>query len=578
MTIDKDSSKQYTSTPVSSSSLPGTAEITDPTTTDGAKHNHHEAKQPSAPKGMRFWLIFMGLCLAGFVSSTDATIIFVALPTIVRDINGQGEYIWLGNAYVLATTAIQPLYGQLSNIFGRRYPMIAAVALFALGSGIAGGAASSAMFIAGRLVQGLGAGGMIMLIDLIVCDLVPLRERSTYLGAVLGACALGTIIGPVIGGAIVSRTTWKWVFWINLPVCAVTLAVMVPFLRVTWKRSPTWKHSLARIDHLGNAIFIASVTSTLLGLIQGGVVYPWGSWHTIVPIILGFLGLGLFFVQQAYCKEPIMPLRLFAHRTSGTAYFLNFIISVLLEWCIYVLPLYFQSQRAALALTAGIDILPINAFMVPSAGIAGALLTKIGKYKPFHWVGFAILTIACGLFSTLTATSSTAAWVWFEIIAAIGIGFPLTTQLPAIQAVLPESDTAVSTSTYSFIRSYGFVWGTTIPSIVFNSRIDALLDRIDDPSVQGALANGGAYGYANNVQTLRGSTLEQTLGVYAAALRIVWFCGLAFSLVGFVFVFLEKHVEMRVTLDTEFGLKQKKQEKSIDQDTGHQEPQGELLA
>ena len=520
-------------------------------------------EEPSVSKPLRFWLIFAGLCLAGFISATDSTIIFTALPTIARDINGQAEYIWLGNAYVLASTAVQPLYGQLSNIFGRRYPMITSIALFALGSGIAGGANTAAMFIAGRLVQGLGAGGMIMLIDLIVCDLVPLRERSTYLGSVLGACALGTLVGPVIGGAIVSKTTWKWAFWINLPICTLTLAVMIPFLRVSWNRSPTWKLSLARIDYVGNAIFIASVTSILLGLVQGGIVQPWNSWRIILPIVLGFLGLGLFFAQQASCKEPTMPLRLFAHRTSATVYFLDFIISILLQWCVYVLPIYFQSELAASPLISGINILPLNAFMIPGAAVAGALLTKFGKFKPFHWIGFAILAIGCGLFSTLTATSSQAAWVCFQILAAIGIGFPLTTQLPAIQAVLSESDTAVSTSTYSFIRSFGFVWGATIPSIVFNSRINVLLDRIDDPTVRDALADGGAYGYVNNVKALSGQTLEQTLDVYASAIRIVWLVGLAFSLVGFMFVFVEKHVEMRVTLDTEFGLEQQKQEKPV---------------
>ena len=520
-------------------------------------------EKPNGSKNLRFWLVFAGLCLAGFVSATDSTIIFTALPTIARDINGQADYIWLGNAYVLASTAIQPLYGQLSNIFGRRYPMITSVALFALGSGIAGGANTSAMFIAGRLVQGLGAGGMIMLIDLIVCDLVPLRERSTYLGSVLGACALGTLIGPVIGGAIVSKTTWKWAFWINLPICALTLAVMIPFLRVSWNRSPTWKLSLARIDYVGNAIFIASVTSILLGLIQGGIVYPWSSWRTILPIVLGFLGWILFFAQQASCKEPTMPLRLFAHRTSATVYFLDFIISILLQWCVYVLPVYFQSELAASPLISGINILPLNAFMIPGAAVAGALLTKLGKFKPFHWAGFAVLAAACGLFSTLTATSSQAAWVCFQILAAIGIGFPLTTQLPAIQAVLPESDTAVSTSTYSFIRSFGFVWGATIPSIVFNSRINAVLDRIDESTVRNALADGGAYGYVNNVKALSGQTLEQTLDVYASAIRVVWLVGMAFSLVGFLFVFVEKHVEMRVTLDTEFGLEQQKQEKRV---------------
>jgi hypothetical protein len=163
------------------------------------------------------------------------------------------------------------------------------------------------------------------------------------------------------------------------------------------------------------------------------------------------------------------------------------------------------------------------------------------------------------LFSTKTSTSTTAAWACFQVIAAVGIGFPLTTQLPPIQAVLPESNTAISTSTYAFIRSFGFVWGATIPSIVFNSGITRSLYLISDPDVRTALANGGAYYYANKVKFLTGVTLKQTLDVYASSLRTVWFVGLAFSLWGFVLLFVEEKVKMRVTLETEFGLEQKEQ-------------------
>jgi MFS family permease len=516
--------------------------------------------EPPSPKGLRFWLVFVALCLAGFLSATDASIIVTALPTISNDLGGgeEAQYIWLGNAYVFASTAIQPFYGQLSNIFGRRYPMLASVALFALGSGVAGGAHTPAMFIAGRLVQGLGGGGMVMLIDLIVCDLLPLRERSQYLGIVLGACAVGTLAGPVIGGALVSRASWRWAFWINLPVCALTLAAMAVFLRVSWQRSPSWAHALARIDYLGNTLFVGSITSILIALVQGGVVHPWGAWQTILPLVLGFAGWGAFFVQQGFCKEPTMPLRLFAHRTSASVSLQNFIVSVLLMWCIYVLPLYFQALLAASALDSGLDILPINAFMIPSGAVAGGLLTKTGRYKPLHWGGFAVLALSAGLFSTMSASTSTVAWAWFEILAGIGIGLPLTTQLPAIQAVLPESDTAISTSTYSFIRSFGFVWGATVPSIIFNGRVDALLASVGDPGVRAALAHGGAYSYALEVRHLPDPTRQQTLEVYAEALRVVWLGGLTFALAGFLLVFVEKHVDLRITLETEFGLEKEK--------------------
>ena len=400
-----------------------------------------------------------------------------------------------------------------------------------------------------------------MLIDLICCDLVPLRERSKYLGIALSTSALGTILGPVIGGAIVSSTSWRWVFYINLPISGLTLTIMVLFLRVTYKRSPTWKYAVARIDYIGNAVFIASITSLLLGLIMGGTVYPWKSWRTTLPIVLGVFGWALFHVHQAssICKEPTMPPQLFTNRTSFTALFLVFVGSMLLEWTVYVLPIYFQSVLGTTPLKSGINILPLNAFMIPSAAVAGALLTRFGKYKPFHWTGFALLTLSCGLFSILDSKTTKAEWIFFQIISGIAIGFPLTTTLPAIQAALPESYTATSTGTYALVRSFGFTWGITIPSVMFNNRINALLDldRINDPAVRAALVNGGAYAYAPMVSVLEGRARTQTFDVYSDALKTVWEVGIAFSLVGLVAVFAEKNIEMRTTLDTEFGLERK---------------------
>ncbi|KAI1347246.1 major facilitator superfamily domain-containing protein [Xylaria sp. FL0043] len=511
-------------------------------------------EEPGVTKGPRFWLVFVGLCFAGFISAVDINIIFTALPTISEDLGGTDDYTWLGNSYVLAVTSIQPLYGQLADIFGRRYPFIASIAIFALGSGIAGGSKTPSMFISGRLVQGLGGGGMIMLIDLIVCDLLPLRERSTYLGIVLGGSAIGSVIGPVIGGAVVTHSTWRWAFWLNLPVCAVTLAVVIPFFRAKAAKSLNLSKSLSRIDFFGNFIFIASVTSVLIGLVSGGVQSPWSSWRIVLPLVLGSLGLVAFFIQQSRCTKPIMPLRLFTHRTASVVYLQDFIVSIGLQWCVYVLPLYFQAVRATSALDAGINILPINAFMIPTGAVAGALLTRFGRYKPLHWLGFSVLSVSFALLSTLSESTPTVTWAWFEILAGIGIGLPLTTQLPAIQAVLPEPDAALSTSTYSFIRSFGFVWGATIPAVVFNGRVDANLGVVKDLTVRNALSHGGAYGFSVNVKNLSGETLRQTLYVYTSSLRIVWFVGFAILILGFLLVFGEKHVDLRVTLETEFGL------------------------
>ena len=204
--------------------------------TNGHNEGHVEEKPPEAAKphpaakqeessgqeeppvqlGISFWMVFVALCLAAFVAALDVTIVTTALPTIVKEIGGGGEYIWIANSYVLTSTAIQPFYGQTSNIFGRRWITILAVSLFILGSGISGGAVNVAMLIAGRCVQGLGSGGIMMLLDLIICDLLPLKERPKYVGIQMSVAGVGATLGPLIGGAIVQNLSWRWTFYINL--------------------------------------------------------------------------------------------------------------------------------------------------------------------------------------------------------------------------------------------------------------------------------------------------------------------------------------------------------------------------
>lgn len=407
----------------------------------------------------RFWLIYVSLCLVTFASSVDNTIVFTALPTITRTLGGGSDYVWIANSYVVASIAVQPLFGQVSNILGRRMPSLVVVALFALGSGIAGGANSVAMLIAGRTIQGIGCGGIFVLLDIIVCDLVPLRQRGKYLGPLLATGGLGSTLGPSVGGAL-TEANWRWVFYITLPFSGLTLVTMALFLHMHHVRDPSWKKNLVRIDLPGNALFIASVTAIVLGLTMGSTTFPWSSWHTIVPVVLGFLGWGLFHVYQAsrWCTEPTIPPRLFSNRTSAVGFLLSFLSGVLLEWITYWYPLYFQALLGKSPLISGVDTLPFNVFLMPAAGISGALMTKFGAYRPLHSAAYALLAIGLGLSSMLDSTSSTAEWVIFQIILALGLASTFVTLLPAIQAALPESDVATATATYS-----GFIWGVTIP-------------------------------------------------------------------------------------------------------------------
>ena len=476
---------------------------------------------PSVPHSWRFWCLFAALCLISFISAIDATIITTAPPTITREIGGEEQYVWIANSFVLASTAPQPLFAQVSNIFGRRNPMLNAIMLFTLGSGVAAGASSSAMLISGRTVQGLGTGGIYVLLDVIVCDLVPLRERGRYLGIMLSTAAIGTTVGPIIGGSV-AQVDWRWVFYLNLPVSAIAIIAVVLFLNVQYKRSPSWKHALARVDFLGNATFIPSIIAILLGLVLGGVKFRWDSYHIIVPLILEFLGWAAFHVYQAspICKEPSMPRRLFKNRTSGAGFILALISSMLLEAVAYFVPVYLQGVLGKSPFMAGVDFLPYTAAVVPFGIGAGIFLSQTGRYRPLPWSCFALNAIGSGLLSILDASSSKAAWAGFQVIAAGGTGIIMASILPAILATLPESDLAVATGTYSFVRSFGFVWGVTLPSIAFNGQFDRYLYRIDNATVRAVLADGAAYGYASGglIRELPITTRREVTEVYVDTL------------------------------------------------------------
>lgn len=243
------------------------------------------------------------------------------------------------------STAFTPLLGQIADAFGRRWLTISIVAIFALGSGISGGASSTRMLIAGRAIQGIGGGGIILMIEMIVCDLVPLRDRGKFMGVVFALCSIGASLGPFIGGAITQHATWRWVFYMNLPIAGVALVLHILFLHVNYNRDPSTAARLRRLDYTGNVVLLASVTAILVALTYGGSIYPWSSWRVLLPLLVGFAGLGLFiaYERSRWCVNPGMPIHLFKNRTSAAAFFLTFIHALYSVWVLYFLPVYFQA-------------------------------------------------------------------------------------------------------------------------------------------------------------------------------------------------------------------------------------------
>lgn len=441
--------------------------------------------------------------------------------------------------------------------------MISAIALFALGSGLCGGSTNTEMLIASRVVQGIGGGGINVMTEIIVADLVPLRERQKIMGVVFTAFAVGTFIGPIVGGAIVEHTSWRWVFYINLPLAGVALLLMVLFLRVQYDRVTSIRAKLKRVDFLGNAVLISSVISILLALTWGGILHAWSSWRTVVPLVLGFLGLGGFIWYQwsRWCVEPTMPWRLFSNRTAALTYLLSFLHGMNLYAVSLFLPVYFQAVLEASPEGSGVDLLPSVIPMVPFAILGGIFISMTGKYKPLLIAGFVPIAVGVGLFSTLTDKSSTAIWVIFQIILAAGSGIALIATLPAILASLPESDVATATATWAFLRSFGSIWGVSIPSTVFNTRFTNLAYRISDPVVRNQMYRGGAYQLATRafMRSLNGDPVvkAQVVSVYVDSLKLVWQVCIAFAAIGVPLAFCVKSLKLRDELDTEFGFEKK---------------------
>ncbi|KAF6825938.1 multidrug resistance protein fnx1 [Colletotrichum musicola] len=510
-------------------------------------------------KDLRFWTMFLAIGLCQFLAALDATILSTALPTIMGELDSGELYVWVVNSYLLASTAFGPIFGQASNIFGRPVLTILAVLLFAAGSAICGSARNTVQLIIGRSVQGIGGGGCVVMPEILICDLVSLRERGMYAGILAAAWTVACLAAPVIGAVLAERATWRWIFYMNLPISAIVL-VPVVLLKQRYPHQGTLWQRLRRIDWAGNAILVASVTSLLLSLTWAGTLHPWSSWRTIIPLVLGLAGLSAFvyFESGPWLTEPTMPVRLFQNRTSAAVYATSFLHGLLLFWVGYFLPIFFQAVRAASPMRSAVRVLPVLTVGAPAGLLAGVATTVTGKYKLWHFVGWALTAVGLGLFALLDERSPLGWSVGFQVVFGFGFGVLFTTFLPALLASLSDADVAVATATWIFVRNLGSIWGIAIPAAVFNTRADQLAAVLPDAGLREMLVRGGAYEHATAafVGLFRGvpKLYGMIVDLYASSLRLVWLVSIGFAALGFLLSFFVKGLELRKTNDTEFGL------------------------
>jgi len=366
--------------------------------------------------------------------------------------------------------------------------------------------------------------------------------------------ALGAIAGPIVGGALAEKD-WRWCFYINLPICALVLPILVVYLRIRHHKV-TWSHFFTRVDWVGNAVFIGSICAILVGLIYGGTIYPWSSWRVITPLVVGAVGWTSFHLYETKCAYPCVPPRVFANRTSSSAFYMIFITSMALQWVCFFWPVYFMAIRGTSLVQTGVNFMPFMFFLIPGSAAAGIALAKTGRYRRLHFLGFTLSTLGPGLNTMLKTNTHAGVWATFQIIDAAGRAMILPTTLPAILVSLAEEDVAAATGVYSFLRSFGYVWGITVPGIIFNNRFERNSFKIADSTVREALRGGRAYQLAtgNFVNSLPVETRAQVFEVYLDALKVVWFAAMAFGASGFIAVALEKHVPLRSNLETQYGL------------------------
>ena len=327
---------------------------------------------------------------------------------------------------------------------------------------------------------------------------------------------------------------------------------------MNYKRT-TFKESSGRFDWFGSFLVATSAISVLFALTYGGARYPWSSWRVIMPLVLGIFGIIGFHAYEAstWVADPLLPPHLFNNRTSAIAFFASFMQVLLFAWVIYFLPIYFQAVLGSSTTRSGVQLLPTVAVMVPFAILGGQFVEKTGRYKPVHIVSLALTAIGMGTFALLKANSSMGMWVGLQILHVAGAGTITTALLPAIQAGLTDEDNASSTAAFSYVRSYGAIWGITIPVSIFNNQFDRHLHWISDPAVRDLFRGGEAYALGNKefLSALPEPARAEVAQVFVQSLKITWIVGATIAAAATLTTFGEKEVELRTELETDFGMK-----------------------
>lgn len=486
-------------------------------------------------------LVYSGLMLGMLLAALDQTIVATALPTIVGDLGGLNHLSWVVTAYILASTISTPLYGKLGDLHGRKRLFQLAIVIFLVGSALCGISQDMAELIGFRALQGLGAGGLMVGALAIIGDIVPPRERGRYQGYMGGVFAVASVVGPLIGGFFVDNLSWRWVFYVNLPVGVLALAVVAAVLPRTGVRR------FHRIDLEGAALLAVGAGALTLGLTWGGTQYAWGSGPIVALFAAGAAALVLFGLQERRAAEPIIPPHLFANGIFDASAAMSFLVALAMFGAIVYLPLFLQVVHEVTPTGSGLRLLPLMAGVLTASILSGQAISRLGRYRPFPIVGSAVMSGGMWLLSRIGVHTSYLSLAAAMAVLGIGMGLVMPVLVLAVQNAVDPRDLGVATSSTTFFRSIGGSFGVAIFGAIFANRLAYWLPR--ELPERAALHAGAAstllHSSPARLRALPPGVHDGLVAAFADSLHAVFLWAVPFGVLAFLVSLALREVPLR---------------------------------
>ena len=488
----------------------------------------------------RLMVVFGALMLAMLIAALDQTIVSTALPTIVGDLGGLTQLSWVVTAYILTSTISTPLYGKIGDLYGRKRIFQGAIVIFLVGSMLCGLSQNMAELIGFRALQGVGAGGLFVGSQAIIGDIVSPRERGRYMGYFGAVFGLATVAGPLLGGFLVDHATWRWVFYINVPIGIAALIATGLVLHLPRQRRAH------RIDYLGASLLGAGVTCIVLLTTWGGTEYPWASAQTLGLGLAALVLLGAFIQVERRAAEPILPLQLFRNSVFAVTNAAGFIIGLALFGSIVFLPQYLQIVKGDGATNSGLLLVPMMVGLLITSIVSGQLISRTGRYKIWPILGTAVTVVGLFLLSTMGAATPAVVTAAYMVVLGLGLGGVMQVLVVVVQNSVTQKDIGVATSTATFFRSMGGSIGVPIFGAIFsNVLIAKLVTDLPKGVHLGGLSGGIGNASPQVLDKLPAAIHSGVVHAFSQSLGSVFLAGVPFAVIAFVLVCLIKEVPLR---------------------------------